>query len=824
VTELNDAPTAATASIQATEDGGPSAPVDPQVVDVDSDSHSYAIESQGAKGIAEVIGDQLVYTPNADADGEDSFTFRATDNGSESVVGTATVTIASVNDAPTATSAAIRTAEDAASVPLTPDVSDVDIASASGDSFTFEILSQPANGSAQVVGNQLVYMPNADYVGSDSFTYRVTDSGGESIDGTATVTVGGDNDAPSAASASIATSEDAASAPVTPQVSDVDDEAHSFSIVSQPANGSAAVVGNQLVYTPDANFNGDDSFTFRAIDDENGSVIGTATVVVAPVNDAPTATSAAIATSEDADSALVAPSVSDVDSGDSHSFTVLTQPSLGTAAVVDNQLLYSPNPDANGSDSFTFRATDSAGQSVDGTATVTVNAVNDAPSATSADIVTDEDTASAGVTPAVTDVDDSEHTLSIVTQPANGSAAVVDGQLVYTPAADFIGSDSFVYMATDAAGAGVNGTATVTVSAVNDEPVLLHGDINGLYTYVGGSLSVAFAVSDSDTEDSHSYSVSGAQTRSSTLGTASFEGATLTFEGQTAGSETLTVTVSDGTASDSYSFPVTVVEAPAEDANGDGISDAQAAALGLDPEAGRGDSDGDGTPDAVELGTLDNPVDSDGDGVIDAVEENGAAHDSGRIALRISDAAASAAGVSGLGGGSSGEAGENALVIEAAEGHTLSIPADLSGTPLIAPSSLTVDLTHSFPLGLYGFSVDTGGDSVATVTVRFPVGTEIPEDVVVRKLTTSDTWEDFPSATLDREARTLTLTLVDNDRFDHDRSVGVIRDPVGLGVPGLPSVVSDNSDEEIGVAAGGPLGLLGLALLGGWRRWRRRRD
>src|SRR5438094_3579682 len=109
---------------------------------------------------------------------------------------------------------------------------------------------------------------------------------------------------PTAASASITTLEDAASAPVTPSVSDPDaGDTFTFSIASQPANGSAAVVNNQLVYAPAANFNGADSFTFRATDSTSLSVVGTASVTVVPVNDPPAVADLALITSEDTPSA-----------------------------------------------------------------------------------------------------------------------------------------------------------------------------------------------------------------------------------------------------------------------------------------------------------------------------------------------------------------------------------------------------------------------------------------------------------------------------------------------------------------------------------------
>src|SRR5712691_4702880 len=179
--------------------------------------------------------------------------------------------------------------------------------------------------------------------------------------------------APTAASASITTDEDTPSAPVTPSVTDPDaGETFTFSIATQPANGAAAVVNNQLVYTPALNYNGPDSFTFRATDSTNLSVVGTASVTVLPVNDPPAVENLAITTSEDTLSAPVTPNVIDPDIGDTHTFTILTQPGRGLAAVIGNQLVYAPDANFNGQDNFAFRVTDSDVLTIDGTALVRV--------------------------------------------------------------------------------------------------------------------------------------------------------------------------------------------------------------------------------------------------------------------------------------------------------------------------------------------------------------------------------------------------------------------------------------------------------------------
>ena len=100
---------------------------------------------------------------------------------------------------------------------------------------------------------------------------------------------------------------------------------------------------------------------------------------------------------------------------------------------------------------------------------------NSAPSSTQATITTLVDQVSAGVVPTVFDVDvQDSHVFSIVSQPTHGSAAVVNGRLVYTPASGFVGQDSFIFRASDLGGLSVNGMASVTVN-----PVVVQLEITG---------------------------------------------------------------------------------------------------------------------------------------------------------------------------------------------------------------------------------------------------------------------------------------------------------------------------------------------------------
>ncbi len=138
------------------------------------------------------------------------------------------------------------------------------------------------------------------------------------------------------------------------------------------------------------------------------------------------------------------------------------------------------------------------------------------------------------------------YTLSIVSQAANGTAGVSGTDLTYTPAADFFGSDSFTFRVQDAAGAFVTGTASVTVSPVNDAPVVGDLAVTTLPDTATSNLLVQDVLTDPDPGDTHTLSI----TTPPIHGTASVSGLRITYtpNGGFFGLDTVGYTVNDGTA------------------------------------------------------------------------------------------------------------------------------------------------------------------------------------------------------------------------------------------------------------------------------------
>src|SRR5262249_54443898 len=140
--------------------------------------------------------------------------------------------------------------------------------------------------------------------------------------------------------------------------SDADGDAITFTKASDPAHGTVTVNSNgSFTYTPAANYNGPDSFTFKANDGTADSNIASVSITVNPVNDPPASNSQSVMTNEDTpySGALTG---SDID-GDKLTFKKASDPTHGTVVVnSDGTFTYTPVANYNGSDSFTVKAND----------------------------------------------------------------------------------------------------------------------------------------------------------------------------------------------------------------------------------------------------------------------------------------------------------------------------------------------------------------------------------------------------------------------------------------------------------------------------------
>ena len=297
------------------------------------------------------------------------------------------------------------------------------------------------------------------------------------------------NATPVANNGSVSTSQNTAVSG-TLSASDSDGDSLTFAVASNPSNGSVTITNastGAFTYTPNSGFSGSDSFTFTATDSAgNVSNAATESVTVNAANSTPTASNGSVTTNQDtAVNGTLSASDSD---GDSLTFAVVTNPSHGSVSITNSAtgaFTYTPNAGYSGSDSFTFHATDSAGN-VSNTATesVTVNGTTNAtPSASNGSVTTNENQAVSG-TLSASDTDGDSLTFAVVGNPSHGTVSITNsatGAFTYTPASNYSGSDSFTFHATDSAG-NVSNTATESVTV---NPVSTGGCAAGFTTYTG---------------------------------------------------------------------------------------------------------------------------------------------------------------------------------------------------------------------------------------------------------------------------------------------------------------------------------------------------
>ena len=427
----------------------------------------------------------FTYAPVINYNGSDSFTYRANDGTVDSNVATVTITIGAVNDPPVAAGNSYSVNEDTTLTVDAPGVlgNDTD---ADGDPLTAILVSGPGHGTLTPNANGgFTYTPAANYNGPDSFVYKANDGRADSNAATVTIAVNAVNDAPVAAIDSYATSEDTALTIGAPGVlgndTDVDSTTLTAIKVTNPAHGTVTLnADGSFIYAPAANFNGVDSFTYKANDGLADSNVAKVTIAVSAVNDAPVAANNSYTKNEDATLTIAAPGVlgNDTDpDGNPLTAILVAGPSHGTLTLNANgSFTYASAANYNGSDSFTYKANDGSLDSNVATVSLTINAVNDAPVAANDSYSTNEDTpltvAAPGVLANDTDIDSATLRAIKVTNPAHGTVMLsLDGSFIYTPAANYNGPDSFTYRANDGLANSNTATVAITVIAVNDAPV-----------------------------------------------------------------------------------------------------------------------------------------------------------------------------------------------------------------------------------------------------------------------------------------------------------------------------------------------------------------
>jgi uncharacterized delta-60 repeat protein len=449
--------------------------------DPENDSLTATRDSSPASGTLDFHDDgTFSYEPAANYTGPVTFTYHATDGELDSDIVTVTINVGAVNDPPVANDQSISTPEDIVE-DITLTALDID-----GDTLTYSIVDGPANGTLTGTAPNLTYTPDDGFNGADNFTFKANDGTVDSNIATVSIDVTSVNDIPSIDQAdpfAVTMDEDGVFT-TTLTATDAEIDPLTWSISSGAANGDASIgASTGLVgYTPDANFNGTDTFTIQ-VSDGGGTDTIVFEVTVNPLNDTPVAKDDDFDVDEDGflDITLTQLLSNDTDADDDTlSIASHTDPSSGMLTVNgDDSFTYVPEPDFNGEDSFTYQVSDGSVNSENpATVTITINPVADEPVAVMDSYTVPEDietsiAADAGVLANDTDADDDVLTAVLDEGPSHAASFTLNanGSFTFDPVDDYTGSDSFTYHAYDGGLASNIVTVTLNINNSNDAPV-----------------------------------------------------------------------------------------------------------------------------------------------------------------------------------------------------------------------------------------------------------------------------------------------------------------------------------------------------------------
>ena len=435
-------------------------------VDPDQDTLTYTLATFPENGT--LTGDEpgLLYTPDPEFAGTDTFTFLVDDGHGHELEGTVTIEVIEVNDEPVAENVEASTAED------TPTQIGLRGRDVETSDLVYTIERSPAHGTVTGDGPEVTYSPDPDFAGIDRFTYSASDGEAFSPPATVTVTVIRSDEVPVADDQSVETDEDRA-VEIVLTASDENPDQIQLIVTEPPLHGRLEGTPPTLFYQPDADYNGEDGFLFVANDGRVTSAPAEVHITVLPVNDAPEAAPQEVQIGEDTSIAITLTG-SDVESDDL-TFTIAGGLVNGELVGDAPDVTYVPTANFVGSDSFSFTVSDGALESEPQLVTIEVSQVNDAPQFTSdPELVASQGAAYQYVVRA-TDVDDGD-SLIIAGDPVPGWLALevseVPGlaRLVGTPGNADAGNHAVTLTVTDETGASDSQSFTVVVADVNDAP------------------------------------------------------------------------------------------------------------------------------------------------------------------------------------------------------------------------------------------------------------------------------------------------------------------------------------------------------------------
>jgi subtilisin family serine protease len=433
--------------------------IDALANDVEPDGERLSLQdfTLPAHGALTLLPDKTFrYVPNTNYFGLDEFTCTIADEHGNTNSALVQLIVRPLNDPPVADAQKLSVNKNA-SLNITFTATDPD-----DTDLTYKVVDSPQHGTLWTYPAVAVYYPTNGFSGLDSFTYRANDGKDDGPLATVNIAVLDANNPPELDDMSIVTKVGQL-AVIHITATDLDDDPLTFEVVRNPAHGSLSGEGTNYLYQPNPGFQGADEFAIRAFDGRDYSRVARINVTLTDQNTAPSAQDFAVRTLVNTPTNITL-RATDPESNPLN-YHVVTRPKNGKITGKGAVLLYSPNASFAGSDRFQFKVDDGELSSAPATVTIAVDPPNHAPNtATNQQTVVLKNTP-APIALAVSDPDGDTLNCPILKGPKNGRLSGLGTNFVYTPKADFVGTDTFTYKAWDGQTYSKQATVNVTVTA-----------------------------------------------------------------------------------------------------------------------------------------------------------------------------------------------------------------------------------------------------------------------------------------------------------------------------------------------------------------------
>ncbi|MBY7701119.1 tandem-95 repeat protein [Vibrio harveyi] len=452
--------------------------------DIDGDNLSVeGVSYTGADGVLTDNGDGTYsFAPNENFNGDVNFTFDVSD-GTDTVTANIDVSVTPENDPPVAGSTSYTVHEDnsitISNEQLLANSSDVE-----GEVAIDSVSYSGADGVFQDNGDgTYTFSPNENFNGEVSLDVVVVDEDGATDSTTAGITVLEVNDPPIAGATSYSVNEDEvitiSSEQLLANASDVEGDVAIDSVSYSGSDGIFTDNGDgTFSFAPNENFNGDVSLDVVVTDEDGATVATNANIDVLPVNDAPVSGDLAYSVDEDGSITLsqeqLLAQAGDVDGDDLTASNLTVDGNATVVANDDGSFTITPDADFNGDIDLSFDITD-GDATIQATADLTVNPVNDLPTVGQPQFVTQEDTSftfteeqllqNAG------DIDGDNLTVENVASDSGTLVDNGDGTYNFAPNENFDGNVNVTFDVNDGT-ATVPAEANIDVQSVVDMPEL----------------------------------------------------------------------------------------------------------------------------------------------------------------------------------------------------------------------------------------------------------------------------------------------------------------------------------------------------------------